>query len=62
MVSDTRSLHNILFIFISEAKANSVHMKQVSVEADALLDETLRYTAELERMMAEVRSRRVDEL
>lgn len=31
-------------------------------EANTLLDETLSYTADLDRMMAEIRSRRVEDL
>ena len=49
-------------IFYSEAKKNNLHIEKVTKEADTLLDETLRYTAELDRMMADIKSRRVDDL
>ncbi|CAO4374769.1 unnamed protein product [Caenorhabditis nigoni] len=45
-----------------EVKKEDLYLKKVTSEADALLDETLRYTAELDRMMADIKSRRVDEL
>ncbi|CAP35236.2 Protein CBG17718 [Caenorhabditis briggsae] len=51
----------LIVIFI-EVKKEDLYLKKVTGEADALLDETLRYTAELDRMMADIKSRRVDEL
>uniref|UniRef100_A0A8R1E308 Uncharacterized protein n=1 Tax=Caenorhabditis japonica TaxID=281687 RepID=A0A8R1E308_CAEJA len=49
--------------FISkEAKSEAKNMKKVSEKADSLLDETLQYTADLDRMIAEIKARRVDDL
>ncbi|EFO88066.1 hypothetical protein CRE_27970 [Caenorhabditis remanei] len=55
-------LETIRMLFYSEAKKNNLHIEKVTKEADTLLDETLRYTAELDRMMADIKSRRVDDL
>ncbi|CAL2041134.1 unnamed protein product [Caenorhabditis brenneri] len=45
-----------------DAKINDLRIKKVTGEADSLLDETLRYTAELDQIIADIRSRRVEDL
>ncbi|CAI2351209.1 unnamed protein product [Caenorhabditis sp. 36 PRJEB53466] len=46
----------------SQAKTNTEHLDKVSGAADELLDETVRYTADLDRMMDELKARRVNDL
>lgn len=46
----------------NDAKLNDLQIKKVTGEAESLLDETLRYTAELDQIIANIRSRRVEDL